>query len=287
MPRTSEALAISLAGNETILAQPLLPLAAAALYLLIAIKLWRDLSGPSSGQAGWIQWVAPLPIAAHAWVLIDVIFADGALHLGLGPALSLIMWLSALIYWLASFRSRLAALQVVIYAGAALILALALFLPVGRPLEHANLALFGVHLLLSIVSYSLFTIASLQALLMALLERRLHGTSLTGFLQHMPPLLSLETLLFRVVGLGFALLTLSLATGMVFSEELTGKPLTFSHKILFGFISWIIFGGLLLGRGLRGWRGRVALRWTLSGFLALVLAYLGTKFVLELVLHRA
>lgn len=248
--------------------------------------MWRELTGASAGPTTRYQWLAPLPIAGHAWTLYQVIFNGGALHLGLGPSLSLIIWLSAVIYWLASFRSRLAALEIVIFSAAALILVLALFLPAGRPLEHANLTLFGVHLLLSIISYSLFTIASLQALLMALLERRLHGTALPGFLQHMPPLLSLESLLFRVLGLGFVLLTLSLVTGMVFSEELTGKPLALSHKIVFGFISWIIFGGLLLGRKLWGWRGRVALRWTLSGFLALVLAYLGTKFVLELILRR-
>lgn len=233
-----------------------------------------------------LQRLALLPLAGHGYVLFQSMFSDGALHLGLGPSLSLIMWLSALIYWAASFRARLAILQAAIYAGASLVLLLTMALPLGRPLHHTNMAFFGVHLMLSIVSYSLFTIASLQALVMAVLERRLHGSSFSGFLQHFPPLLALESLLFRVLGTGFALLSMSLLTGMVFSDELTGRPLAFTHKIVFGFISWLIFGGLLLGRHLWGWRGRVALRWTLSGFLALVLAYLGTKFVLEMVLHR-
>lgn len=232
------------------------------------------------------QWIAALPIAGHALLLADAIFADGGLHLGIGPALSLIMWLTVTIYWLASFRQRLAGLQVLLYASAALVVLASLFLPLGKALTHANLGLFRAHLLLSLFSYSLFTIASLQALMMAALERRLHGNALPAFLQHLPPLLSLESLLFRLLGLGFFLLTLSLATGMIFSEELTGKPLQFTHKIIFGLLSWIIFGGLLLGRQLWGWRGRVALRWTLSGFLALVLAYLGTKFVLEVILQR-
>ena len=247
---------------------------------------WRGLTRRPQSPDFRLQGLAVLPLAAHGWALFDSVVAEGSLRLGLGPSLSLILWLTTLIYWAASFRSRLAALQIAIYAAAAIVVLAALFLPLGRPLSHAHMTLFGVHLLLSIVSYSFFTIASLQALLMAALERRLHGPNLPAFLQHFPPLLSLESLLFRMLGMGFLLLTLSLATGMVFSEELTGKPLTFSHKILFGFLSWIIFGGLLLGRRLWGWRGRVALRWPLSGFLALVLAYLGTKFVLEVILHR-
>jgi len=227
-----------------------------------------------------------LPIVMHGWLLSGALFAGGALHLGLGPALSLILFLAVLIYWLASFRTRLVGLQVILCAIAAAALLVTLLLPHGKALVHANMPLFRAHLLLSIVSYSLFTIASLQALLMATLERRLHGTSLPAFLGQLPPLLSLEALLFRILWAGFVLLTLSLVTGMVFAEELTGKPLAFTHKILFGFISWIIFGALLVGRSRYGWRGRVALRWTLSGFLALVLAYLGTKFVLEVILQR-
>lgn len=213
-------------------------------------------------------------------------FSDGAMYLGVGPSLSLIMWLTATIYWLASFRQRLAGLQVLIYGCAALVVFGSLFLPSGKALTHTQLGLFRAHLLLSLLAYSLFTIASLQALMISALERRLHGNALPTFLQQLPPLLSLETLLFRLLGLGFILLTLSLATGMIFSEELTGKPLQFTHKILFGVLSWIIFASLLVGRHLRGWRGRVALRWTLSGFIALVLAYLGTKFVMEVILHR-
>jgi ABC-type uncharacterized transport system permease subunit len=89
-----------------------------------------------------------------------------------------------------------------------------------------------------------------------------------------------------VILLGFVLLTASLATGMLFSESLFGRPLQFNHKTLFGILSWLIFGSLLAGRARWGWRGRVALRWTLSGFLTLVLAYIGSKFVLEILLGR-
>jgi len=96
----------------------------------------------------------------------------------------------------------------------------------------------------------------------------------------------METLLFRLIIAGFVLLTLALASGMLFSEELIHKPAQFTHKTLFAFISWGIFAALLGGRKIYGWRGRTALRWTWAGFIALVLAYVGSKFVLEVILHR-
>ena len=96
----------------------------------------------------------------------------------------------------------------------------------------------------------------------------------------------MERLLFRLIHIAFVLLTLTLISGIFFSEALFGKALTFNHKTVFAIVSWLIFAALLLGRHLRGWRGKVALRWTLSGFVALLLAYVGTRFVLEVILGR-
>ena len=96
----------------------------------------------------------------------------------------------------------------------------------------------------------------------------------------------MEKLLFRIIWIGFILLTLTLLSGVVFSREVFGQPLTFSHKTLFGFISWGVFAALLFGRQLYGWRGRIAVRWTLTGFATLLLAYIGSKFVLEIILNR-
>jgi ABC-type uncharacterized transport system permease subunit len=114
----------------------------------------------------------------------------------------------------------------------------------------------------------------------------LHGGRLPLMLQRLPPLLTMETMLFRIIGAGFGFLTLTLASGILFSEEVFGRALRFDHKTVFGILSWLIFGALLGGRQLYGWRGRVAMRWTLSGFLVLVLAYIGSKFVLEVILGR-
>jgi ABC-type uncharacterized transport system permease subunit len=96
----------------------------------------------------------------------------------------------------------------------------------------------------------------------------------------------METLLFRMIGTAFVLLTVALGTGILFSEEVFGRALTADHKTVFAFASWAIFAALLVGRRIYGWRGRIAVRWTMTGFMLLLLAYIGSRFVLEVVLGR-
>jgi ABC-type uncharacterized transport system permease subunit len=153
-------------------------------------------------------------------------------------------------------------------------------------LPYADQPMFLAHLIIAMLAYSLFTFAAMHALLMAVAERNLHQKPTLFKLPDFPPLMTMETLLFRVIALGFILLTLTLVSGMMFSEELFHQPLKFNHKNLFTILSWVIFGGLLLGRAAYGWRGRTAIRWTLTGFVLLLLAYAGSKFVLEILLHR-
>ena len=151
---------------------------------------------------------------------------------------------------------------------------------------------FRMHLVLAMIAYSLFALAMLHALLMAALERRLHAPQRMLLLADsgkpwgLPPLLTLERLLFRLIGAAFIALTATLATGIAFSESLFGRALNFDHKTLFALLSWATFAVLLAGRVFHGWRGRLALRWTLAGFLSLLLAYVGSRFVLEVLLHR-
>jgi ABC-type uncharacterized transport system permease subunit len=122
---------------------------------------------------------------------------------------------------------------------------------------------------------------------MAVQERRLHSGQVGGRLGRLPSLVAMDALLFRMVLTGFVLLTLTLLSGILFSEEVFGRPFKMSHKNLLGVISWVIFGWLLVGRWGYGWRGRRAARWTIAGFVVLVLAYAGQKLVLEIILHRA
>ena len=104
------------------------------------------------------------------------------------------------------------------------------------------------------------------------------------WLRALPPLTELESLLFRTIAVGFVLLTATLLTGVLFVENLLAQHLV--HKTVLSVLSWLLFGGLLLGRWRYGWRGKVAVRWTLAAMALLVLGFFGSKFVLELVLHR-
>jgi ABC-type uncharacterized transport system permease subunit len=160
----------------------------------------------------------------------------------------------------------------------------ALFPGLAAAGAHADAPAFRLHLALAMVAYSLFVIALLHATLMAVVERRLHQKG--SFFAGLPPLLTLEQLLFRVIAAAFVFLTLTLATGIVFSETLFGRALRADHKTVFALLSWLTFGLLLAGRVVYGWRGRTALRWTLSGFVLLVFAYVGSRFVLEVLLNR-
>jgi ABC-type uncharacterized transport system permease subunit len=258
-------------------------------YLVLAFVFWRGTLAAQGGAAAASRWAhiaLVVPLALHALVLTRSMFADGGFFLGVGNAVSVIIWLTALIYWLGSFVYRFEGLQVLVLPAAALLCLLPLALPPARALTNTHMAAFRAHLVISLLAYSLFTIASLHVLMMAMMERRLHRGNLPRFLQGLPPLLAMEQLLFRIIAAGFVLLTLTLGSGILFSEELFGKPMQFTHKTVFGILSWIIFGALLAGRALYGWRGRVAMRWTLTGFLSLVLAYIGSKFVLEVILGR-
>jgi ABC-type uncharacterized transport system permease subunit len=279
----------------------------ALLYAGLAFYFWRtrwtpignqDAGGlathPSSlshvarmnGRASGEQYSVLFPLSLHAYLLGHALFAPDGLHLNVATAISAILWLTVSIYWIGNFFYQLDGLQALVLPLAAIATLLPAAMPETRALPNTHLAAFKIHLLIALLAYSFFTIASLHVALMALLEKRLHNGTLTQLLQKLPPLLTMEALLFRIIWAGFILLTLTLGSGVVFTEELFGKPAQFNHKTIFGIMSWLIFAALLAGRHIYGWRGRIAVRWTLAGFLTLVLAYIGSKFVMEVLLGR-
>lgn len=266
---------------------------ASALYAALALHFWNtrwrtvEASATSlrTGLRPWERAAILVPLVLHGALLYAEMFAPEELRFGFAYALSAMLWLTVLFYWLESFIYDLDALQPPALAFAALALPLPLLFPGRIGGAYAASLEFRLHLLLAMLAYSLFTIAILHAVLMAVAERRLHRKE-RGALGALPPLLTLERLLFRLIGAAFLLLTLTLATGIAFSETLFGRALRFEHKTVFGVLSWLTFGVLLAGRWLYGWRGRTALRWTLSGFVLLILAYVGSRFVLEVLLAR-
>jgi ABC-type uncharacterized transport system permease subunit len=262
--------------------------AAFLLYAALAFHFWR-----TRWRGAGVPRITPseralilAPFALHTWLVYEMLWDQPELRFGFGQALSVMLWLAVLIYWVESLFLELEGMQAPILALAALCAPLpALFPGLASP-SYTHSTEFRLHLALAMIAYGMFTLAALHALVMTLMERRLHGGAIVGPLAALPPLLVMERLLFRVILAGFVFLTLTLATGIVFSETLFGRAMKFDHKTAFAVVSWLIFAALLAGRYLYGWRGRTALRWTLAGFLALLLAYVGSRFVLEVILRR-
>ena len=286
-----------------------LHLAVSALYGGLALHFWRTrwrTREPSAGgMADWERAAFIAPLVLHAWILQLDLIAPAQPRFGFGQALSIMLWLAVVIYWVESLFYNLDGMQPLVLPPAALAVPLPALFP-GMAITHSASLEFKLHLVLGMAAYSVFTMAMLHALLMALAERALHkrhalsgnestkggnasgalSSLLSGPLAGLPPLLTLERLLFRLIALAFALLTLTLLTGFVFSESLFGRALRLDHKTLFALLSWLTFAILLIGRYAYGWRGRTALRFTLLGFVMLLFAYVGSRFVLEVILRR-
>ena len=227
-----------------------------------------------------------LALSFHAIALRENIFDEAGMHFGFATALSTMLWLSIALYWVESFYARLEGLPLLGLPLAAICVLLPLLVPAEHVVSNAHSPAFRLHFLMAMLAYSLFTIAAMHAILMMALEKNLHRGQVPSLLASLPPLLTMERLLFRLIHVAFLLLTATLLTGAFFSEEVFGKALTVSHKTVFALISWLTFAALLLGRHLYGWRGKRALRWTLAGFAILLLAYMGSYFVLDVLLGR-
>lgn len=273
--------------------QILLYLLASALYAGLAYHFWRSrwrgplLDQPLRGLSTPERLTLLGALLIHAITLRLQIIDGASLRFGFAIALSVILWLAIALYWVESFYARMEGLQILGLPLAAVCVMIPAILPEQHVLTNIDTPAFRLHFLAAMAAYSLFTLAALHAALMALAEKNLHRGRLSPLLSGLPPLLTMEALLFRLIHVAFVLLSLTVASGLFFSEELFGKALTWNHKTIFGVLSWLIFAGLLMGRHFRGWRGKQALRWTLAGFFALLLAYVGTRFVLEILLSRS
>jgi ABC-type uncharacterized transport system permease subunit len=204
---------------------------------------------------------------------------------GAREALMLGTWLAVTIYWSCSFFMRLEGLQSVLLPVACAVLGLSLVLPAGHAVPRLGQPVVQVHFAVAMLAYGFLGFATGIAALMHLADRALHHPASSLFRQ-LPPLLALERLLFVAMGTGFMLLSAALLTGMLFSETLFGRAMPFNHKTVFSIAAWLVFGTLLWGRRTRGWRGKTAVKGTLAGFVLLLLAYVGSRFVLDIVLQR-
>jgi ABC-type uncharacterized transport system permease subunit len=234
---------------------------------------------------------------AHAWrwaALVGVVLDAGyhalvAWRTAGGPdlhfysALSLVALGMATMTVLVGVRGRTAAVGVVVFPLAAALLWL--YHGHGHAPSPALDWRLQLHAWLALLAYATLAIAALLAAMLWLQERALRRREFHAWLRALPPLTQLETVLFRTIAVGFVLLTLTLLTGVLFVEDFLSQHLV--HKTVLSVLSWLLFGGLLLGRWRYGWRGARAVHWTLTAMALLLLAFFGSKFVLEQVLGRS
>ena len=257
-------------------------------YLLTTAWLGMTIARTDGGhKLSWNTGIPALLTAAlvfHGFALYQLAMTSEGISLGFYSALSLISWIVVLLVFVVSILKPADNLALVFLPAAAIALLLQLLMPHTYILpDDLGLGL-RMHILLSVTAYSMLTIAAVQALLLAFQERQLRNKHPARSIRLLPPMQSMENLLVQLLAIGFFLLSLSLSTGLVFVNDIFAQHL--SHKVVFSILAWLIFALVLWGRWIWGWRGRKLIRWTLGGFGLLLLAYFGSKFVLELVLQK-
>ena len=265
--------------------QDLIPIVAIGCYLaaamVIAIRLFRGGAGRPLPRLAGIG-LGLVGVVLHGLFLYQHIVTNSGINLGFFDAASLISWTVLLLLLLSSLSKPVENLGIVLLPLAALTIVFQARFPSAHFLSpHAPWGL-RLHVLISLLAYSLLTMASVQAVLLAIQDHHLRHRHPGGFIRSLPPLQTMEDLLFEMIGAGFVLLTLALISGFMFLQDMFAQHLV--HKTILSIVAWLVFGGLLWGRFRFGWRGQKALIWTLAGFVVLMLAYFGSKFVIELVL---
>jgi ABC-type uncharacterized transport system permease subunit len=238
------------------------------------------------------DWMLLAAIVLHG-VTLAWPWDDGGFRFGFAKALSAMLWIGLVMLWFEGRKVHLVAMRLMMLPLAIVTLLLPLAFPGADfgPLSHRPL--FVPHLLAGTLAYGVLMLGALNAVLMLGVQRDLQRPitdapqgAMSRFLGQLPPLMVLERVLFHFIGVGFVLLLITTLSGMLFSEQVFGRPFVLEHKTIFSLISLAFFGVLLAGRATRGWRGRIAMRFTIGGFVLLLLAYVGSRFVLEVVLHR-
>lgn len=262
----------------------LLALATAALYGVAAWLIARRLFDKDNSKS--LRQPLGLAVAAAALHILLIAFvgtASGQLTFQFLNAMSMIGWVVATIVLLLALREPVASLGVVIFPVTGLTALASALLPshaTASQLEHGVV----LHIVISVVAYGILMVSAAQACVLAIQNNRLHARDAGGFVRKLPPLASMESLLFKLIGAGFLFLSMALVSGLTYLDDMFAQHLV--HKTLLSLLAWGIFGTLLIGRQLAGWRGRTAVRWTLAGSAILALAYAGSKFVSEILLGQ-
>ena len=263
----------------------ILSLAVLVCYGLSAFLIFQRLSGSSSLTRWLLLTPALIGIALQAALISQLIYSgNGLINLGFFTAFSLISWLVSVQILISSLYRPLETLGIVMFPLSGLASVVSVLAPPSPPLTTVTSQLIQGHIMISIIAYSLIMLSALQALALAYQDHAIRSHHPGGFIRFLPPLHDMETLLFQMLGFGFIFLSTSLISGFFFVEDLFAQHLV--HKTVLSIIGWIILAILLFGRYRFGWRGKVAIRWTLAAFVFIMLAYFGSRLVLEFILQN-
>ncbi len=259
---------------------------AVTLFALYAASSWLMLRSVNNRRLEPIAWAVSLAaLFAHSDALVAIMRSSEGFAIGLLTAISLLAWTLAVLGCVIAIDRQHRVLSSILLASAAIGSTAA---ETTSPQRFAETAAPGweltAHILLSMAAAALLFAAAATATLFVLLDRRLRSRRIADLPSALPPLDALEKVMFRLIAAGFVLLTLALFTGFVFVTNLFAQHLF--QKTVLSIFAWALFGVLLIGRAMFGWRGRAAVYWTLAGFAVLALAYFGSKFILEDLLGR-
>ncbi len=256
-------------------------IAAIALYLCGSAYLISSALHKQASNAQWLMSFALTALCFHGVGSYHTMFTPTGLNLSFYKVGALIFWVINLLVLISGLRKPLHTLFIFLFPLSAFAILMSTFSTDGVITKVDTTIL--AHILLSVLAYSLLIIATLQALLLAFQNYQLKHKHPTGLVRILPPLQTMEALFFELLWTGQILLTLSIVTGFIFIENLFAQQL--AHKTLLSILAWCIYAILLWGRTRLGWRGNTAIRWALGGFAALMLAYFGSKFVIEVLLN--
>lgn len=243
----------------------------------LALRQLKDKKPPKRTRFLVLGWIA---VICHSWSLWQlIVFPDGVI-LGLFPVASAISLIGALLVLISCLYRPLEWVSVIVFPAAFLLLAPTLFLHTGyapQPFPHG----LAAHIILSILAYAVMTIACCQSVLITNQHRRLKQGDLRGLLRLLPPIQTMESMLFELLWGGVILLTLAIGTGFFYVKDLFSQHL--AHQTILTLVAWLIFALLLAGRHFWGWRGITASRLTIAGFIMLLVAFFGTQLIVDLI----
>ena len=257
---------------------------AACLCYLAATGLQIQRVLKSNGTDRWVKLLGGLAVILHGFTAYKGFINTNGYDLGFYPMLSLMSFSIGAIVLISSLRRPVDNLFVFVFPIAVSTIILQIFLKGDfMPRQDITGGIFS-HITLSIIAYSLLTIAAAQALLLSFGDNMLRHHQLI-ILRNLPPLETMEHLMFEMIWAGLVFLTLSIGSGFIFIADFSEPGLV--HHTAITLAAWIVFIVLAWGRYQLGWRGEIASRWTLFGFVLLVLGYFGSKLVLEVILGKS